>query len=344
MLENEGATPDEVTSVVPEADAPLEKDTPVSMDDTIRDTLRSIKSRDPESVELTDKTPDTPEQKAEKIRDRAGKFAKPDDSLVTDLAPKAAPNTWRKEQAAKFNTLPPDIQEEVLRREADIHRGLEQYRDKAQFGEAMEKAVTPFLNTIQNQGLTPDKAVAELMQADHKLRYGSPAEKTQFLAYLAQSYGIDVTNLPTAQQTQLDPNIAHLQQQVQQLSGYIQNQQFEGQKREEQSLNSEIESFKSDPKNRHFESVRHEMAGLLQAGLAANLQDAYERAIYANPTTRAQVIAEQQAQARAQATQTAQAARNAASVNVRRRPSLPTRQPIGTMDDTIRQTLRRLTA
>jgi hypothetical protein len=84
------------------------------------------------------------------------------------------------------------------------------------------------------------------------------------------------------------------------------------------------------------------MSALLQAGTAKDLADAYEQAIYANPTTRALVLAEQQAKAKEEATQKAQAAKQAASVNTRNRPSMPVSQPIGTMDDTIRATLRRL--
>jgi hypothetical protein len=84
------------------------------------------------------------------------------------------------------------------------------------------------------------------------------------------------------------------------------------------------------------------MAALLQAGQAKDLQDAYEQAVWANPQTRTSLIAQQQQEAKAKATQTAQAAKQAASVNTRARPSMPISQPIGTMDDTIRATLRRL--
>lgn len=84
------------------------------------------------------------------------------------------------------------------------------------------------------------------------------------------------------------------------------------------------------------------MAALLQAGQATTLEDAYEQAVYANPTTRAAMLQQQLQAARDEAAKKAQAARETASINVPRRPSMPVSQPIGTMDETIRATLRRL--
>ena len=86
-------------------------------------------------------------------------------------------------------------------------------------------------------------------------------------------------------------------------------------------LESVIIKFAGDPLHNHFESVKGHMSALLQAGQADDLASAYEQAIYANPTTRALVLAEQQTKAKAEATQKAQAAKNASSVNTRNRPA-----------------------
>jgi hypothetical protein len=95
-----------------------------------------------------------------------------------------------------------------------------------------------------------------------------------------------------------------------------------------------------------FEEVRNDMAGLLQAGMAADLNDAYEKACYANPNVRAKVLAQQQAKAdterKAQSIQKAQAAKQASAVNVSRKGTLPSAKAVGSMDDTIRETAREL--
>jgi hypothetical protein len=347
MLENEAATgiDDEIVDTQEVESAPE----PISMDDTIRNTLRGIQDRGDAPADVV--APESPEQKAERIRDRQGKFARPDpnaaapvEGVPVEQAPviKAAPNTWRKEAQAEWGKMSPIQQDEVLRREQDFFRGIEQYKGKAQFADRMEKAITPHIDTLQSMGVNPDVAVSELLMADRKLRYGSPAEKQQYFAYLAQSYGIDPTTIQAQQNVQIDPNVQHLENQVRQLMGREQQRELLSQKQEEIALTGEISKFASNPTNRHFESVRGDMAALLQAGIAKDLQDAYERAIYANPQTRAAVLAEQQAAARAVAAKKAQEARRSGAINLPRRPSMPASQPIGTMDETIRSTLRRL--
>lgn len=343
MEENNVAT-DEVIEEKPEV--VIEK----SMDDTIRDTLRELQSKGAETDAPADGAPSdvpaTPEEKAQRIRDQAGKFSAKESPVDAPSAPaettpvKAAPNTWRKEVADKWTTLPPEVQAEVERREADFHKGIEGYRAKAQFADSMERAIAPHTDTLRNLNVAPDAAVRELLSADHKLRYGSAGEKQHYFSQLAQAYGVDLGQVQAM--PAIDPNVSAMQQRIQQLEGTLQHQSLMGQQQAEAKLNSEISAFAADPSHSHFETLKGHMAALLQAGQAKDLADAYEQASFANPTTRAAVLATQQASERAAATKKAQAAKTAASVNVRSRPSMPISQPIGSMDETIRATLRRL--
>jgi hypothetical protein len=353
-LEDQGATP--------EVEVPQE-DAPKSMDDTIRETLRSLQSADDSTSAAPENgvaagAAEEPEAAAARIRDATGKFAaKPaaeaapaDPNAPADSVNPAAmadaltppPNTWKKEVAAKWATLPPEVRAEVERREQDMHRGIEQYKTQAAFAQTMERAIAPYQQTLQQLGLSPDRAIGELMAADHKLRHGSPQEKTAYFAQLAHNYGIDLAG--AAQNfAQVDPKVYALESQAQQLQAQLQQYQQTAQQQAEESLNSEIAAFAADPSHSHFDAVRGHMSALLQAGQAKDLADAYEQAVYANPTTRAAVLQQQAAAQREEAAKKAQAAKAAASVNVPRRPAMPTAQPIGSMDDTIRETLRRLT-
>jgi len=290
MLENEGATAD-VEEVEAEA--------PKSIDDTIRETLQSLRERGLEPAgDIGEDVPDAPEAAPEVApRDAQGKFTKAPEAAPEAPETRPAPNTWRKEVAEKWGTLPPEVQAEVERREADFHKGIEQYRQAAQFQQDFGRAIQPFEATLRSTGLDPVGAVTQLMATDHLLRYGQPQEK---LAKLQQA--------------------------------------------EQYSLNSEIAAFAADPNHGHFEQVREHMAALLQAGLAKDLHDAYAQAVYANPTTRATVSQQEARAAREEAAKKAQVARQAASVNVRSRPALPTDVPAGqSMEETIRATLRRVT-
>lgn len=318
-----------------------------SMDDTIRDTLRELQDK---GATLEQEAPLDDVEKAAKIRDGKGKFAKTEPIAESPLIQEVetpAPNAWKKEAQAEWIKLSSNVRAEVERREADFHKGIEQYKTQAQFADTMQKTIAPYMATINGMGITPDSAVNELLKADHALRYGSPQQKLSMVGNIFRDYQIspqDVFNYYQNGEPQADPQVSALQQRLQQLEGTLQQQNQLSQQQEQNALNSVISEFAADPKHSHYESVRLHMSALLQAGQAKDLEDAYEQAIYANPTTRTLVLAEQQAKERTEATQKAQAAKNAASVNTRNRPSMPVSQPIGTMDDTIRATLRRLQA
>lgn len=308
-----------------------------SMDDTIREALAKM-------------SPETPEEPVgERARDEQGRFAKPEVKAepVAEIEPVAPPpNTWKKEAAAEWGKLPPLIQQEVARREADFHKGIEQYREAAQFAQSIGQAIQPHMETMQKLGVSPQQAITELLNADAKLRYSPPDMKVQYLAQLAQAYGIDMGKVQDYKPAPVDATVQALQGQVQQLQQYLQQQQMMGQQQQDEALYSDIARFAADPSHGHFEQVREHMAALLNAGLAQSLEDAYAQAVYANPTTRAQVAQQQAQRGREEAAKAAKAAREAASVNVRSRSSVVPMEPAAgqTMDDTIKNTLARLRA
>lgn len=340
-----GATA-EVEEHISEVQAePVEK----SIDDTLKDTLNAINERDTPDQGAQD----TKEVKSGKVRDSSGKFAKsaepeavelasaPAEDTPTEVATDPLPNSWKKEASEAWAKADPVLRAEVLRREADIHKGIEQYRTAAEYAHSIDKEFTPYKQTLANLGMTPQAAVRELMAADAKLRYGNQQEKELYFAQLAQHYGID---LGTAAHTSanVDPRLYELHQRNQYLEQTFQQQQQQDQQRQEQALNSEIVQFASDPKNVHFETVKLHMAALLQAGQAKDLSDAYEQAIYANPVTRQAVLQQQTQAAREEAAKKAQQARAAAGVNLKSTPSMPGIPVVGSLEDSIRETYRRL--
>lgn len=351
-----------------EATTPEPVEVQKTMDDTIRDTLDEITARGEgkeaeEAKERIDKR---------KLRERGpdGKYlAKPVEEQVADPAqdegvtsvntaevqqqpvtvpPELQRLGLRKEEAEAFAKADQVVRDAFIRRSEEMHKGLEGFRQKAQFGEQMVQAIQPFSAQIQAMGVHPAQAVQSLMTADYRLRTADPQTKAAMFAKMASDYGVDLGGAQQyqANQPQVDPQVQQLQSQLQQMQGWIHQQNQAREWQERTTLNSEIDRFSKDPANEHFEAVRNDMAGLLQAGLASSLQEAYERAIYANPAVRAQVLAKQQAQAeeqrRVQSAQKVAAAKQAAAVNVSRKGSLPAAKPVGTMEDTIRQEAERL--
>lgn len=259
------------------------------------------------------------------------------------------PKTWRKEALEQWNALPEVVKAEVLKREEDIFRGLETYRADATFGKSLKSVLDPYLPILQQYNIDPAAQVANLMQAHHTLALGAPEQKVAFMRQLAQEYGIDLGELSGAGAPFVDPAVDALQKELQAVKSTLSaRERVEAQQRM-QSIQTEIEQFASDPANEHFDTVANDIAALLKAGTAKDLKDAYEKAVWANPVTRAKLVAKQQAeaaaQAKAEAAKRAAAAKSASSVVVRAKPSSASgTAPIGSMDDTMQETLAAIQA
>ena len=274
----------------------------------------------------TEPTPDPApvEEKPTRARDEAGRFtpaelaqqAADKAAAVEQPAPEAkrAPSSWKKDAAAEFDKLPPHVQDEVLRRETDFHKGIEGFKQHADLGRSMERALQPYMQTIQQLGVAPDQAVGALLKADAMLRNPDPAQRAQYFATLAQQYGIDLGQ--AAQVPQRDPYTFQLEQQLQTLKQQQEQFQQSQQEQQREALNSELQAFAATAE--HFEAVKEDMAALLQAGRATDLKDAYDKAVYANPQTRQALLEQQRQEALKQAQSAALANRaKAAAVSVK---------------------------
>lgn len=237
----------------------------------------------------------------------------------------------------------------MLKREEDIFRGLETYRADATFGKSLKSVLDPYMPILQQYNIDPAAQVANLMQAHHTLALGAPEQKVAFMRQLAQEYGIDLGELSGAGAPFVDPAVDALQKELQAVKSTLSARERAEAQQRMQSIQTEIEQFASDPANEHFDTVANDIAALLKAGTAKDLKDAYEKAVWANPVTRAKLVAKQQAeaaaQAKAEAAKRAAAAKSASSVVVRAKPSSASgTAPIGSMDDTMQETLAAIQA
>jgi hypothetical protein len=182
------------------------------------------------------------------------------------------------------------VQDEVLRREGDFHKGIEGFKSHADAGRAYQKALEPFQDTLKSLGVDGVTAVTELMKADHILRNAPESVKVQKILELANVYRIDL-------QKQFSPDVARYEQELFQTREQLKNLQQTQTQSANESLNSDIERFASAPGHEHFESVRGHMAALLQGGLAKDLDEAYAQAVFANPQTRTPLLEQHQRKA-----------------------------------------------
>jgi hypothetical protein len=261
-------------------------------------------------------------------RDEQGRFA-PRTAERAEPAQEAEPPVWRRPPASwrkdfhdVWQKADPKMQEYAWQREEQMRAGVEPLLAKAQFADTMQEAIEPYLPTIQGMGLTPEKAVSALMQADYTLRTAPPQQKMQLFAQLAQSYGINLgamgANPQAAPQNSVDPLVWQLQNELNNVRGEVMGWKQQQEMQQNQQLLGEINQFslKAD----HFEEARPTMIQLLQSGMAETLEDAYEKAIRLNPDLFDQINKAQQAEASAKQAKeynrAAKAAR-AAAVSVR---------------------------
>jgi len=186
----------------------------------------------------------------------------------------------------------PTVQKAILRREADFQNGINQYKRGHEQFQEIEKAMMPYMATIQSLNATPAVAVQQLLSADHQLRHGTPQQKVAFFNHLAQVYGIDIGQVAT-EQPQVDPHVRALQQELQQLRQTFSQQQTQATSAEQQYIVSEIAKFESDPSHIYFNDVRKHMSTLLDSGEAKDLKDAYDQACWAHPQIRQQMLKQQ---------------------------------------------------
>ena len=238
--------------------------------------------------ELLEQQFEQSEETSVQERDGQGRFAEAQEQPVEAADEplwRKAPASWKKEYHEHWAKADPKMQEYAWQREEQMKRGVEPLLSKAQFADAMNEALQPYLPTIQGLGLKPEQAVAALAQADYTLRNSAPAQKMQYLTQLAASYGINLNQAMQGgqqggqqiAQNSIDPMVYQLQNELNTVRGEVMGWKQQQEMAENQNLLSEINSFSMSAE--HFEEARPTMIQLLQSGVAETLDDAYEKAI-----------------------------------------------------------------
>ena len=251
-------------------------------------------------------TVQTPEPLDDRPRDEHGRFApkeaqeetvdKPPEvaQSATVVAPVAEPekaiqppHSLKATAKAIWNTLPPDIQQEFLRVEGEVQNAKAEWAPKGELYNKFEAILAPVADRLAVSGIDRAAYVQALVAADNLLRT-DPQRGFQLLAH---QYGYQ---LPNGQQPQfqqqptqfVDPTVAALQAQVQQLVESQQSQQTAQEQAQQAAYVSEIEAFRADPAHLYFDNVSDTMSALLRSGKAADLPTAYDMAVHADPTIR----------------------------------------------------------
>lgn len=218
---------------------------------------------------------------------------------VTEPAPKPvtkAPQSWTPATRALFDTLPPEIKQEVTKREADIQRKLSETAQERRIAADFLGVAQPYEAHFRSIGVHPIKAAQELFNTGYVLHTGSQQQKAKLISQMVKNFNIDINELDSALAGVASPNAPasvapEIDQRLQRIEQNFQQQAQQEHQRTMAEINKTIESFASDPKNEYFNDVAPHMIALLQGSQAPDLQSAYDQACWASPAVRRALLA-----------------------------------------------------
>lgn len=217
----------------------------------------------------------------------------------------APPAGWTAAEKAEWQKLSPVAQAAVSRREAEIARGGQQWSEEKRRYEA---ALSPIAQLARARGVSAEEGAQRLAAAQQML----DADPAAGLRQIAASYGIDLATLAgqsPADDASAAPRTPDIEAIVRRamapmLAPIQQRFQSEEQAKSEQTLNA-IQAFAAAPGHEHYAAVEASIALILPQVIEENpswtaeqkLKEAYDRAVYATPSTRSLVLADQQRKA-----------------------------------------------
>ncbi len=233
--------------------------------------------------------------------------AQTDDVPNDDDAPIEAPAHWPADDRETFDELPAKGQEFLLRRHHEMEAD---YTRKTQELAPLRKAYEPIKAMAERAGLSEAEGVQRLVAAQQSLDrdpiaalqwiangYIQNAEQAQtVINAIAGKHGITLGEQRNTQDfdgqddvLDVDPQVARLNQQVTQLTARVTQTEEQAANEQRQQAQAAVDAFRDtkdesgNPKYPHFDQVRDTMGALLVNGIAADMADAYQRAVRADP-------------------------------------------------------------
>jgi hypothetical protein len=269
--------------------------------------LRAVDSAEPESTEsepteIEAQTSTSEEQEAfEEVPPEAE--ARGDDDEVIH-----APEHWSAEDRETFNELPSAAKQYLLKREKQYEQGIQQ---KAEELKPLKEAFGPYRDILRMRGVDEATAVRTWVAAQQML----DTDPVNGFKMLIQQFGPDVQRAVAAQfgitepddsegdDYRSDPEVRKLRQELLDLKRQNSQTTTQYQQLRQQEALEQVRQFREatgddgKPLHPHFDEVADDMRALLSAGTVADLQAAYEKAVWSLPAYREEFAAKQRREA-----------------------------------------------
>jgi len=259
---------------------------------------------------------------SEALSEEASEGAPP----ASEPEPVKAPQSWGVAEREHWAGLPPAVQAQVAKREAEIQGVMQHAAVARNFKNEFDTGMEQYTPLFQAQNVTPMQAVAEVMNTAAGLMSGTVASKAEVAAQLIQQYEIDVQSLDTALSDKISGSNAanepdsnfknYLSEQLAPMQQFMQQQQTQVQQARQNdyaAAQSELQQFISN--NEFAKDLLPDMNDMVtlagQHGTDMSYQQAYDKALLLRPDIQ-QILAQRQGgQTAAQNNQAIQQKQNA---------------------------------
>lgn len=243
------------------------------------------------------------------------KVEPPAEDLTKPVAPAPAERAIPERLKARFGEqwakLDPAVRETFHQYESNIGRLADKFGKDAGAYKEIQAITAPYQEMIRQEGGTLHGAMSNLFETARILRQGSPEQKVMILRQTAQAFGVPLESLLAER----NPATEALASRNLELERAALTTRGREEHTAHQQVDSEIEAFTSNAANVYLQEPGYleTMAGLLQAGQAKDLPDAYNKAAWLHERPRQLEIARQTQQRLAQQQPGIQRAKLAAS-------------------------------
>jgi len=206
------------------------------------------------------------------------------------------PPGWKPTAREHWPKLPPEVQQEALRRDKEAAAVVTKLAEAEKREAAWGQTLAPYQALMASSGAPPQQVVGSMLRVAHTLAYGALPHKAQTVAHLMKSYGLatqdglnalaaalDGQPVPQGQASQPVLDAGQLAQQVE-----ARVRQTLQQERQQALYAREAQELESWAQDKEFlDDVREEMADILEVaakrGLRMTRDEAYNRACMLHP-------------------------------------------------------------
>lgn len=212
-----------------------------------------------------------------------------------------APTSWKGDAKKLWAELPLQARQEIIRRERDAAKVMQEAADYRKKVDAVHNAIAPHMDRIKSTyNGNPVAALESLLNVEKTLVSGTAGTKAELVAHIIKQFDIDIGTLdsllagqaPAPEVQQLSQVEQLLNQRLQPMMTFLERQQqMERQQLQqiEQQAVMTVEQMAQDPDYPYFSEVRNDMADLIEIfakkGVSLSLQEAYNKAVRINDGT-----------------------------------------------------------